>query len=101
MFLDGPGAGPRDALHVLFAGEKVQADYLLPAPDVAESEKGDNYRVLALDALVRMKLTAYRDKDRVHLRDLIGVGLVDAAWLARLPAELAARLKQVLDTPQG
>ncbi len=101
MFLDGPAAGPRDALHVLFAGEKVQADYLLPAPDVDESEKGDNYRVLALAPLVRMKLTAFRDKDRVHLRDLIGVGLVDASWLARLPADLAARLKQLLDTPEG
>jgi hypothetical protein len=36
--------------------------------------------VLALDALVRIKLTAFRDKDRVHLRDLI-----DATWLMRLP----------------
>ncbi len=101
MFLDGPAAGPRDALHVLFAGEKVQPDHLLPAPDVDEAEKGDNYRVLALAPLVRMKLTAFRDKDRVHLRDLIGVGLVDASWLACLPAELAGRLKQLLDTPEG
>jgi hypothetical protein len=101
MFLDGPAAGSRDALHVLFAGEKVQPDYLLPAPDVDEAVKGDNYRVLSLDALVCMKLTAFRDKDRVHLRDLIGVGLVDASWLARLPAELAARLQQLLDTPEG
>jgi hypothetical protein len=101
LFLDGPGAGPRDALHVVFAGEKVQPDYPLPAPDVAESERGDNYRVLALDALVRMKLTSFRDKDRVHLRDLVGVGLVDASWLPRLPPELAPRLKVLLDTPEG
>src|SRR4051812_44071166 len=57
MFLDGPTAGPRDALHVLFAGEKVRPDYLLPAPDVAESEAGGEFRVLSLEGLVRMKLT--------------------------------------------
>jgi hypothetical protein len=101
MFLDGPAAGPRDALHVVFAAEKVQPDYALPAPDVGESEQGDNYRVLALDALVRMKLTSFQDKDRVHLRDLIAVGLVDASWLARLPADLARRLQEILDTPEG
>ncbi len=50
---------------------------------------------------VRMKLTSLRDKDRTHIRDLIGVGLVDATWLPKLPPELAARLKQILDTPEG
>jgi hypothetical protein len=101
MFLDGPTAGPREALHVLFAGEKVQADYTLPAPDVNESEEAESYRVLSLEALVRMKLTSFRDKDRTHLRDLLEVGLVDATWPARLPADLAARLQQLLDTPGG
>jgi hypothetical protein len=52
------------------------------------------------NALVRMKLTAFRDKDRAHLRDLIEIGLVDSAWAGRLPAELAARLQTILDTPE-
>ncbi len=55
----------------------------------------------SLDALVRMKLTSFRDKDRVHLRDLIGVGLVDADWVARVPAPLGDRLQSVLDDPEG
>jgi hypothetical protein len=38
LFLDGPDAKARDAIHVIFAGEKVRADYALPAPDVMESE---------------------------------------------------------------
>jgi hypothetical protein len=101
LFLDGPTAGPRDALHVIFAAEKVQADYLLPAPDVAEAEHGGPFRVLSLDALVRMKLTSFRDKDRVHLRDLIAVGLVDASWRGRLPAPLADRLQEIIDNPDG
>jgi hypothetical protein len=50
---------------------------------------------------VRMKLIAWRDKDRTHLRDMIGVGLVDAAWPARLPPPLGARLQQLLDDPNG
>ena len=48
-----------------------------------------------------MKLTSYRDKDRTHLRDLIEVGLVDASWISRLPAELAPRLQSLLDNPEG
>jgi hypothetical protein len=37
----------------------------------------------------------------MHLRDLIGVGLIDTSWPAKLPPELAARLQQILDTPDG
>jgi hypothetical protein len=101
MFLDGPDAKARDAVHVVFAGEKVRPDYALPAPDVDESEPAEVFRVLRLEALVRMKLTSFRDKDRTHLRDMIDVGLLDATWPARLPAELGARLQQLLDNPEG
>jgi hypothetical protein len=48
-----------------------------------------------------MKLTSFRDKDRTHLRDLIEVGLVDGSWPARLPKELASRLQELLDNPEG
>ena len=54
-----------------------------------------------LEALVRIKLTAWRDKDRTHLRDLIDVGLLDATWPEKLPQILADRLRQLLDTPEG
>ena len=103
MFLDGPGAKARDAVHVLFANEKVRPEYVEPTADVREVETSEDgrYRHLALEALVRMKLTSYRDKDRTHLRDLIGVGLIDATWPARFRSELAARLQQILDTPDG
>src|SRR3954452_5090446 len=37
LFLDGPGAKARDAVHIVFAGEKVRDDYPQPAPDVDES----------------------------------------------------------------
>ena len=48
-----------------------------------------------------MKLSAWRDKDRVHLRDLVSVGLVDATWLPRLPELLRERLEEILATPGG
>ncbi len=101
MFLDGPNAKARDAVHLVFAKEKVRPEYPLPAPDVTESEQAADFRMLTLDALVRMKLTSFRDKDRTHLRDLIDVGLLDGDWLDRLPPELSSRLKQLLDTPEG
>ena len=101
MFLDGPNAKARDAVHIVFAQEKVRPEYALPAPDVAESEVSAAYRVLTLEALVKMKLTSYRRKDQVHLLDLIGVGLIDRAWLSRLPPDLAQRLQELLDTPDG
>jgi hypothetical protein len=101
MFLDGPDAKARDAVHVIFSGEKVRPEYALPVPDVAESEPDKVFQVLSLEALVRMKLTSFRDKDRTHLRDMIGVGLIDQSWVSRFPPELGARLQEIFDTPNG
>jgi len=101
MFLDGPAAGPRDAVHILIAGEKIRPEYLTPAPDVSEAVKPEDFQVIALETLVRMKLTSYRDKDKTHLRDMLEVGLIDPTWTARLPTDLAARLQLLIDTPQG
>ena len=101
MFLDGPNGRPRDAVHVLFAGEKVRANDPVPSPEVAMSESTSRFQVVSLEALVRMKLTAFRDKDRTHLRDMIDVGLLDQTWPARVGPELAPRLQQLLDNPDG
>jgi len=101
MFLDGPTASAREAVHIVFAREKVRSDSLTESPDVTESERSDRIRIVALEALVRMKLTAFRDRDRTHLRDLIEVGLVDATWLdGRLSPDLHSRLQSLLDTPE-
>lgn len=101
MFLDGPSAKPRDAVHIVFAAEKVRSDHPSTAPDVSEAEETETFRLLSLEALVRMKLTSFRDKDRVHLRDLMAVALVDQSWLGRLPPALRPRLQELLDNPEG
>ncbi len=101
MFLDGPGSKARDAVHVLFAGEKVRPDDLAPTPDVEESVEIHKHRILQLESLVRMKLTAFRRKDQMHLIDMLDLELVDETWLQRLQPNLAARLQQLLDDPEG
>lgn len=102
MFLDGPGTKFRDAVHILFAGEKVREEYLLPTPQLTESDRSIGpFCVLNLEPLIRMKLTSFRDKDRMHLRDFIDIGLVDSTWPAHFPPELGSRLQSLLDDPDG
>ena len=100
-FIDGPQGSPRDAIHLLFAGERVRESYPLPTADVTERELADDYHVVTLEALVRMKLNSFRRKDQVHLQDLISLGLVDDSWLPRCVPEHADRLRQLLDDPDG
>jgi hypothetical protein len=100
VFLDGPDAKVRDAVHILWAGERVRADSLDTAPEISEAEDAGDFHLIALPALVRMKLTAFRDKDRMHLRDLLDVGLIDETWLPQLPISLRERLQLLLDTPE-
>jgi hypothetical protein len=101
MFLDGPQGRPRDAVHLLFAGELVRPGYVEPAPDLKAIEQHETFRVLEFEALVRMKLTSFRRKDQVHLLDMIEVGLLDASWPSRFQPELASRLQELLDNPDG
>ncbi len=101
LFLDGAEASARDAVHVVFASEKVREDSPEPSPEVTELEPGDQFRLVTLEGLVRMKLVAFCDKDCTHLRDLIDVGLVYAPWLQRLPPVLRDRLQLLLQTPEG
>lgn len=101
MFLDGPGAKARDAVHVIFSGEKVRPEYLESVPPVIPFERMKNVRTLPLAALVTMKLTSFRDKDKVHVRDMLDVGLLDTSWLQRIPESLRSRLQTLIDDPDG
>jgi hypothetical protein len=98
LFLDGPQGSVRSAIHVVFAQEKVRHDDPAANPDVTECEAGPEFPVPTLEALVRMKLSAFRLKDKVHLQDLLEVGLIDRAWAARLPTELQTRLIEIIES---
>jgi hypothetical protein len=101
MFLDGPSAKARDSIHVIFAREEVLPDYLTESPDVTDADTTGPFHVVDLEPLVRMKLTSFWLKDRVHLLDMINVGLIDTHWPARFSGELARRLQTLLDNPDA
>lgn len=101
IFLDGAGASPRQGVHLVYANEVVRPGEPAANPDVEQSVPMGSFHVLALEALVRIKLTAFRDKDRTHIRDLMSIGLIDRSWPGRLPPVLAERLQPLLDTPDG
>ncbi|HEX3315074.1 MAG TPA: nucleotidyltransferase family protein, partial [Gemmataceae bacterium] len=50
MFLDGPGSKARDAVHVIFAGEKVRPDDLVASPTIEERKLVDKFHVVNFDA---------------------------------------------------
>ena len=97
MFLDREDPNPRHAVHLVWAGERVRPEYEWPSPAIQErQELSAGLPVVSLAGLVRMKLQSNRDQDRVHLRDMIDVGLVGRELLETLPPGLAARLEVLL-----
>jgi hypothetical protein len=97
MFLDREDVNPRHTVRLLWAGEKVRPEYEWPSPAVEDrQELAPGLAVVSLAGLVRMKLLANRDQDRVHLRDMIDVGLIGRDLLATLPPQLAQRLEPLL-----
>ena len=101
VFLDGSDAKVRDAVHILWAGENAVPDAIEPTPPLGDTVSGEGFQLVPLTDLVRMKLISFRDKDRMHLRDLASVGLIDTTWPAQFPHTLAARLQLILDDPEG
>lgn len=92
---------PSEAIHLLFVGEKLRPEHLLPAPDIQTVNDRENFRVITLEALVEMKLLSNWRRDQVHVLDLIALRLIDSSWLPKLPPVLAERLKLLLHTPDG
>ena len=85
--------------YAVIGGNAVMA-WVEQADEAAVRFTQDVDLVLRRDDLERAK-AANHDKDRMHMRDMLGVGLIDATWPARYPPELAARLQHLIDTPDG
>ena len=99
MFVEHPDASARDAVHVLLVGNVERGGE--PNPDIEPAARANDFRTVELESLVRMKLNANRDKDRVHLRDMISLGMIDWSWLDKYPQQLRLRLKELLEDPDG
>jgi hypothetical protein len=96
QFTDPEEPSRRAGVHLVFAAELVRPSYSASAPDVTEAIRDpEGFLVLSIPALVRMKLTSFRDADRVHLRDLLEMGLIDGPTRNALPHDLAARLDEL------
>jgi hypothetical protein len=96
LFVDPEDPSRRSGVHLVWAGQKVRPSYAHPAPAVTEGVRDpEGFRVLDLAALLRMKLTSLRDVDKVHVADLLRVGMIDRAVRDTLPADLRERLEEI------
>ena len=101
MLLYGDTTSARNAVHFLYEGEKVKATQLESHPDinpVRAGLHGQDFWVIPVLDLVRMKLSSYRDKDRVHVRGMDAAGLITAEVESGLSEQLIARLRNVRET---
>ncbi len=98
MFVERDKPSPRSGVHLLWANKKVREHDLVSAPSPEHGVRvGKSWRVVPLADLVAMKLTANRDHDRTHLRDMIRVDLIGRELLPTLPQSLAERFELLLE----
>jgi len=101
MLLFGETNSARNAIHLLYTGEKVKAtqlDYHPGINPVRAGLHGQDFWVIPVLDLVRMKLSSYRDKDRVHVRGMDAAGLITEDIERGLSVELLSRLRNVRET---
>jgi hypothetical protein len=101
MLVERSNPNPKEAVHLIWAGEKVRAEHLFPPPSLDDREElSSNMTVLGLLPLIRMKLQSGRNRDLTHIEDMIEVGLIDRSILSQLPQELAKVLEPLLKTAE-
>jgi len=98
MFLVAENPNARSGVHLVFVGEKVRPEYLEPVPGSTPVRAKRGILIAPVVDLVRMKLTSFRLKDKVHIQDLDGVGLITAEIEKSLSEPLRQRLAEVRAT---
>ena len=101
MLIYGPTESARNAVHLVFSGEKVRPTQATPNPPIRPDLKhvhGKDVLVIPILDLIRMKLSSNRLKDQVHIKSMDAAGLITSGAEATLTPELAARLKHVRET---
>jgi hypothetical protein len=100
MLLYGEEKKAVRGVHLVFAGEAVKANQA-PNPPIAPDRikiYGKEVSVVPLVDLLRMKLNAFRDKDRVHVRAMDEIGMITPEIEEKLSAELRSRLQHIRQT---
>jgi hypothetical protein len=96
MLVDAAKPRASTVIHLIFVREKVRPEYLEPVPDFSEPTRtAEGVLIAPVADLVRMKLTSFRLKDKVHIQDMDSVGLITPEIEAPLPEPLLERLKEV------
>jgi len=99
MLVDAAKPRASTAVHLIFIREKVRPDYLEPVPDFSEPVRtAEGVPLAPVADLVRMKLTSYRLKDRVHIQDMDSVNLITPEIEGGLSEPLRARLAEIRAT---
>ncbi|MDP9171740.1 MAG: hypothetical protein M3N54_14075 [Acidobacteriota bacterium] len=84
----------RRAVHMIFSGEKVREDYAEGAPEMGAFRTLQGVRLIPVEDPIRMKLTSFRLKDEMHLKDLDEAGVITPEIESRLTRLLRERLLQ-------
>jgi hypothetical protein len=99
MLVDAAKPSARSAVHMVMAGERVRSTDIAAVPELSTPvETSEGILIVPIADLLRMKLTSFRLKDKVHIQDLDGVGLITQEVEATLPGELRERLAEVRET---
>jgi hypothetical protein len=96
VLVQADAAPERRAVRMVFTQERVREDSLEPTPGIGESRKINGIRLMPLEDLIRMKLTSFRQKDQVHIKDLQEAGLITPEIELAVPPTLLDRSRQVL-----
>lgn len=85
-------------INFVFSGEKTNPKQLLPNPPIRPGNKeveGEQIKIITVEDLITMKLSANRIKDQRHIQVFDEVGLIDPAFEERLSEPLAQRLRYI------
>jgi len=96
MLVDAETPRASTAVHLVFVNEKVRAGYLEAVPGFSEPTRTEEGILLAPVAdLVRMKLTSFWLRDKVHIQDLDSARLITEESEEGLSEALRRRLAEV------
>jgi hypothetical protein len=98
MLVDPVQPSARSAVHLVFAGERVRPSDPEPIPFSDPVQTAEGVLLAPVKDLLRMKLTSFRLKDKVHIQDMDSVGLITPETEESLPDALRERLKEVRAT---
>jgi hypothetical protein len=98
MLMPAGETNARNAVHLVFTGERVRPDQALPNPALRPerlSMYGVEVAVIPVADLVGMKLSSHRHIDIVHVDDMDQVGLITPEVEQALVPVLWARLEEI------